>query len=101
MVFILLHLAKDDSAPASPLSSRGENDTLERKERRTSISSHGGEKSMEFIPPTSTVKKNDWVKDEKVSSCMQCHQAFSMVYTIYFYIHLVIKHYDYTKRNVL
>ena len=76
MKYILLSV-KDDSAPASPLSSRTESDTLERK---NSISSHTAtEKSMEFMPPTSTVKKSDWVKDEKVSSCMQCHEAFSMV----------------------
>ena len=42
------------------------------------------EKSMEFIPPTSSVKKEEWVKDEKVSSCMQCHQAFSMVKICFF-----------------
>ena len=70
-------LVRDESAPASPLSSRSENETMERKSSVSSSVTH--EKSMEFIPPTLTVKKNVWVKDEKVSSCMQCHQAFSMV----------------------
>ena len=46
--------------------------------KRTNSISHAKDKN-EFVPPLQSVDKKDWVKDDKVSSCMQCHDLFNMV----------------------
>ena len=80
-----LFISVSDAASISPVLGSKEQEFRERKSSTSSFNKTQGvitgEKSMEFIPPSNSVKKGEWVKDEKVSSCMNCHQAFSMVST--------------------
>ena len=34
---------------------------------------------LTYVPPSVPPKREDWIRDEQVSSCMVCHEQFSMV----------------------
>lgn len=68
----------DEESPAPSVSEHNEEEKI--KPHRSSITSPArGERPLTFIPPMQSVQKHEWVKDETVSSCMQCRNEFSMV----------------------
>ena len=74
--YLLLLSAVDAAVP--PSLERNEEHPVERSSSMTQ-SKNRKDSSVTFTPPANSVSKNEWVKDEIVSACMQCGDFFSMV----------------------
>ena len=65
--------------PLSPLNAQLSPSDQSESLRDRGLSVSYFKEKREFVPPTESVDRNNWVKDSQVTTCMQCNDLFNMV----------------------